>query len=144
MTNSEDKVSSLGEWLLALEPRVVWRMFNSTTFFGRYTWTRVWEEEGVVEKPIFFSRDGNAHRWSVTANVQLAKWLSLVATYFGRSEKSFTDKTIVEHDMKAVMGLCNYLTVLNFGQVLAEGSPEQVRNNEKVIEAYLGEDDVST
>ena len=45
---------------------------------------------------------------------------------------------LVEHDMKAVMGLCNYLTVLNFGQVLAEGSPEQVRNNEKVIEAYLG------
>ncbi len=45
---------------------------------------------------------------------------------------------LVEHDMKAVMGLCNYLTVLNFGQVLAEGSPGEVRSNEKVIEAYLG------
>lgn len=45
---------------------------------------------------------------------------------------------LVEHDMKAVMGLCDYLTVLNFGQLLAEGSPEQIRNNEKVIEAYLG------
>lgn len=45
---------------------------------------------------------------------------------------------LVEHDMKAVMGLCNYLTVLNFGQLLAEGTPEEVRNNEKVIEAYLG------
>jgi len=45
---------------------------------------------------------------------------------------------LVEHDMKAVMGLCNYLTVLNFGQVLAQGTPEEVRNNEKVIEAYLG------
>ena len=44
---------------------------------------------------------------------------------------------LVEHDMKAVMGLCHYLTVLNFGQVLAEGSPDEVRNNEKVIEAYL-------
>lgn len=44
---------------------------------------------------------------------------------------------LVEHDMKAVMGLCDYLTVLNFGQVLAQGTPEEVRNNEKVIEAYL-------
>ena len=45
---------------------------------------------------------------------------------------------LVEHDMKAVMGLCNYLTVLNFGQVLAQGTPEDIRNNDKVIEAYLG------
>ncbi len=44
---------------------------------------------------------------------------------------------LVEHDMKAVMGLCDYLTVLNFGQVLAQGTPEEVRSNEKVIEAYL-------
>ncbi len=45
---------------------------------------------------------------------------------------------LVEHDMKAVMGLCDYLTVLNFGQLLAEGTPEEVRHNDKVIEAYLG------
>jgi len=53
-------------------------------------------------------------------------------------QKSGVTVILVEHDMKAVMGLCNYLTVLNFGQVLAEGSPDEVRNNEKVIEAYLG------
>lgn len=45
---------------------------------------------------------------------------------------------LVEHDMKAVMGLCHYLTVLNFGQLLAQGTPEEIRNNDKVIEAYLG------
>ncbi|MGI9332318.1 MAG: ABC transporter ATP-binding protein [Gammaproteobacteria bacterium] len=45
---------------------------------------------------------------------------------------------LVEHDMKAVMGLCGYLTVLNFGSLLAEGTPEQVRVDERVIEAYLG------
>ena len=45
---------------------------------------------------------------------------------------------LVEHDMKAVMGLCDYLTVLNFGQLLAEGTPEEIRNNDSVIQAYLG------
>jgi branched-chain amino acid transport system ATP-binding protein len=45
---------------------------------------------------------------------------------------------LVEHDMKAVMGLCDQLTVLNFGTLLAQGSPEQVRNNPEVVSAYLG------
>ena len=45
---------------------------------------------------------------------------------------------LVEHDMRAVMGLCGYLTVLNFGRLLAEGTPEDVRANEQVVEAYLG------
>ncbi len=45
---------------------------------------------------------------------------------------------LVEHDMKAVMGLCDQLTVLNFGTVLARGTPEQVRNNPDVVNAYLG------
>jgi len=45
---------------------------------------------------------------------------------------------LVEHDMKAVMGLCGYITVLNFGTLLAEGRPEDIRQNEKVINAYLG------
>ncbi len=45
---------------------------------------------------------------------------------------------LVEHDMKAVMGLCDHITVLNFGKLLAEGKPEEIRNNEKVISAYLG------
>ena len=45
---------------------------------------------------------------------------------------------LVEHDMKAVMGLCDQLTVLNFGSLLARGTPEQVRSNPDVINAYLG------
>ena len=45
---------------------------------------------------------------------------------------------LVEHDMQAVMGLCDRITVLNFGKLLTEGTPEEVRRHPDVIEAYLG------
>ncbi len=46
---------------------------------------------------------------------------------------------LIEHDMKLVSGICEKLTVLNFGQVLAEGNASDVLNNPEVIKAYLGE-----
>ncbi|HKJ50079.1 MAG TPA: ABC transporter ATP-binding protein [Gammaproteobacteria bacterium] len=55
-----------------------------------------------------------------------------------RVRESGVSIVLVEHDMKAVMGLCGYLTVLNFGQLLAEGTPDEIRHNDRVIEAYLG------
>lgn len=45
---------------------------------------------------------------------------------------------LVEHDMKLVMGISDRLLVLNYGRVLAEGTPEQIRSNPDVIAAYLG------
>ena len=46
---------------------------------------------------------------------------------------------LIEHDMKLVSGICEKLTVLNFGQVLAEGKTTEVLNDPQVIKAYLGE-----
>ena len=48
---------------------------------------------------------------------------------------------MIEHDMRFVMGLCDRVAVLNFGRIIAEGTPDQIKSNPQVIEAYLGRED---
>ena len=54
-------------------------------------------------------------------------------------EKFHVTVLLIEHDMKLVSGICEYLYVLNFGRLLAEGTPAQVLSNPEVITAYLGD-----
>jgi len=51
---------------------------------------------------------------------------------------------IVEHDMRSVMELCQYISVLDFGTLLIEGPPAEIQNNEDVINAYLGTEDIAS
>jgi branched-chain amino acid transport system permease protein len=64
--------------------------------------------------------------------------LELQLTLIALSKEACLSILIVEHDMNFLMGMADQLVVMDFGKLIAQGSPEQIRSNPRVIEAYLG------
>jgi hypothetical protein len=100
LSTRKDAISHFEERVASVKPRFVLRLLKTTSLFGTYEFARTLETPGTGVRPIFFSGEGNAQRWSLTGNASLSKVISLVTTYFGRSEKSFTGARIVEHNLK--------------------------------------------
>jgi branched-chain amino acid transport system ATP-binding protein len=75
------------------------------------------------------------------AGLNDAESAAMSDTIFGIRDAG-TTILLVEHDMNVVMGVTDQIVVMNFGRKIAQGTPAEIRNNEAVIEAYLGREDV--
>lgn len=87
----------------------------------------------LATDPMLLLLDEPAAGMNPNETEELMETIELVRKKFG------VTVLLIEHDMKLVSGICEYLYVLNFGRLLAEGTPSEVLSNPEVVTAYLGE-----
>jgi len=63
----------------------------------------------------------------------------MMAKFLKEIERDITI-LLIEHDMAVAFEVANYITVMHYGRIIADGSPEEIRKNSQVLEIYFGED----
>lgn len=152
----------------ALENQYHYSLFESLTHLGRYREVEKEMNEKAMELLKVFSLDGYADTlasnlpYGQQRKLEIARAMATnpklllldePAAGMNPNETEELMKTIqlirdrfgitillIEHDMKLVGGICERLTVLNFGRILCEGPTKEVLNNPEVIKAYLGDE----
>ncbi len=87
----------------------------------------------LASHPAILCLDEPAAGMNPTETEELMETIKIVR------EKFKTAILLIEHDMKLVMGICEWIKVISFGKEIATGTPDEIKNNKEVITAYLGE-----